>query len=123
MGDTVELMRKRVLDMAIRGELVEQRPEEGTALELLNAIEDKKKLVPVKRKVSSSSKNYDIPFKLPKSWEWTTLESLSSLITDGTHKTPTYVDEGVPFLSIKNISQGYLDLSDIKYITQRNMKN
>ncbi|MFW3480864.1 restriction endonuclease subunit S [Aerococcus urinaeequi] len=117
MGDTVELMRKRVLDMAIRGELVEQRPEEGTALELLNAIEDKKKLVPVKRKVSSSSKNYDIPFKLPKSWEWTTLESLSSLITDGTHKTPTYVDEGVPFLSIKNISQGYLDLSDIKYIT------
>ena len=28
MADTIELIRKRVLDMAIRGELVEQHPEE-----------------------------------------------------------------------------------------------
>lgn len=38
-------------------------------------------------------------------------------ITDGTHKTPNYVETGIPFLSVKNISKGFFDLSDIKYIS------
>ena len=41
-----------------------------------------------------------------------------SVISDGTHKTPTYVEKGIPFLSVQNISKGYFDLSKIKYITQ-----
>lgn len=34
---------------------------------------------------------------------------ISSLVTDGTHKTPSYVDSGVPFLSAKNIRNGFVD--------------
>jgi len=40
---------------------------------------------------------------LPQEWASTTLEQVSQKITDGTHKTPTYVDKGVRFISIKNI--------------------
>ena len=39
-------------------------------------------------------------------------------ITDGTHKTPNYQDDGITFISAKNIVEGKLDFSDIKHITQ-----
>src|SRR5687768_12538876 len=39
------------------------------------------------------------------------LDDLCTRITDGTHVTPTYVDEGIPFLSVKDISSGVMDFS------------
>ena len=39
-------------------------------------------------------------------------------ITDGTHKTPTYLDEGITFISAKNIVNGELDFTDIKHISE-----
>lgn len=40
---------------------------------------------------------------LPVNWVSTTLGEICYLITDGTHKTPNYVDAGIPFISIANI--------------------
>ncbi|WP_180999544.1 restriction endonuclease subunit S, partial [Campylobacter concisus] len=60
----------------------------------------------------------EIPFEIPKSWSWVRLGEISSLITDGTHKTPTYVSNGIPFLTIQNISKGFFDFSTIKYISK-----
>ena len=37
-------------------------------------------------------------------------------ITDGTHKTPTYVEEGVIFLSSKNVTSGEIDWDNVMYI-------
>lgn len=45
------------------------------------------------------------------------LENLCNKITDGTHSTPVYVDEGVPFLSVKDITTGTICFDDVKYIT------
>lgn len=53
----------------------------------------------------------------PKGWDIVTLKNVCDKITDGTHHRPTYIEKGVPFLSVKNITNGYLDLSDIKYIS------
>ena len=39
-------------------------------------------------------------------------------ITDGTHKTPTYSNEGFIFLSSKNVTSGKIDWKDIMYIPQ-----
>ena len=60
----------------------------------------------------------EVPFDIPDSWEWVRLGSLLSVISDGTHKTPHYVPDGVPFLSVQNISSGKFDFTKIKYITQ-----
>jgi len=60
----------------------------------------------------------DVPFEIPDSWEWCRLGSLMSVISDGTHKTPVYVDKGIPFLSVQNISKGYFDFTKLKYITE-----
>ncbi len=46
------------------------------------------------------------------------LGTICSKITDGTHKTPTYLDEGVTFISAKNIVDGELDFADIKHISE-----
>lgn len=37
-------------------------------------------------------------------------KGLAEIITDGTHFTPTYVEEGIPFLSALNIQKGYIDM-------------
>lgn len=46
------------------------------------------------------------------------LGEMCSKITDGTHKTPNYLDDGVVFISAKNIVRGELDFSDVKYISE-----
>ena len=47
------------------------------------------------------------------------LDELCLQITDGTHVTPDYQYRGVPFLSVKNVSQVThgLDFHDVRYIT------
>lgn len=47
------------------------------------------------------------------------LSEVCSKITDGTHKTPKYQEKGITFISAKNIIDGKLDFSDVKYITQQ----
>ena len=57
--------------------------------------------------------------KIPEHWEISKLKYYSKYITDGTHTTPEYLADGVPFLSIKDISTGKLDFSNTKYISQQ----
>ncbi len=45
------------------------------------------------------------------------LRDICMKITDGTHKTPTYLNDGIPFISAKNIKDGKIDFDDIKYIS------
>ena len=52
-----------------------------------------------------------------KGWVDAKLGSVCHKITDGTHITPTYTKEGVPFLSVKNLTQGFIDFSDTRFIS------
>ena len=47
------------------------------------------------------------------------LGQLCTRITDGTHQTPLYQDEGVVFISAKNVKDGQLDFADRKYISRQ----
>ena len=40
-------------------------------------------------------------------------------ITDGTHQTPTYSDDGYIFLSSKNVTSGVIDWENVKYIPEK----
>ena len=58
---------------------------------------------------------------MPEEWAWCRLPEICMIpITDGTHKTPTYSDKenGIPFLSSKDVTSGEIDWSNIKYITK-----
>lgn len=56
---------------------------------------------------------------LPQSWKMSTIEDACSLVTDGTHNSPTVQDQG-PFLYItsKNIRPFRLDLSTAGHVTR-----
>ena len=51
-------------------------------------------------------------------WSWSRLQSISSILTDGTHKTPQYSDAGYIFLSSKNVTSGKIDWDNIMYIPE-----
>ncbi len=111
----IKQVKSKILDLAIHGKLVPQDSNDEPAEELL------------KRIATSDNRPYkkldenEIPFELPESWIWQKLPNLCLIpITDGTHKTPTYSDKenGVPFLSSKDVTSGEIDWSKIKYITK-----
>ena len=60
----------------------------------------------------------EIPFELPAGWAWARLQSITSILTDGTHKTPQYSDAGYIFLSSKNVTSGKIDWDNIMYIPE-----
>ena len=116
-------LKNSILQLAVQGKLVEQRAEEGTARELLEQIKLEKDQLIKDKKIKKSKPlpeitEDEIPFEIPESWEWVRLIDLCSLISDGTHKTPAYVEYGVPFISVKDISSGVMDFSNVKYITR-----
>ena len=57
------------------------------------------------------------PVRNEKGWMKKELLELCSKITDGTHKTPKYVSDGIKFLSAKNIKSRYIDDNEIKFIS------
>jgi type I restriction enzyme, S subunit len=53
-------------------------------------------------------------------WEEKRLgEVVSTPVTDGPHLTPKFISQGIPFLSVNNIVNGRIDLSDLRYISER----
>ena len=69
-----EDMKKSILQYAIQGKLVEQRPEEGTAEELYQQIQDELKRLEkgklFKVKDDSPIEEEEIPFDIPFTWKW-----------------------------------------------------
>ena len=59
----------------------------------------------------------EIPFDLPDGWAWCRVSSIVQICLGLTH-TPEYVEHGVPFYSVKDISAGGLDTSDPKFISE-----
>lgn len=118
-----EDMKKSILQYAIMGKLVEQRPEEGTAEELYKRIVDdreekiKNKQIKRDKRANLDDIPKEMPFDIPDNWKWVTLGSILLKLTDGTHKTPKYTESGVKFVSVKDMSSGVLSLDNTKYIS------
>lgn len=53
-----------------------------------------------------------------KGWQVVKVGDITSLIIDGPHVTPMYVPKGVPFVTVRNIVNRRIDLSQVSYITE-----
>jgi type I restriction enzyme S subunit len=121
--DAVEKLRNLVLDFAVRGRLVPQIHSDENAGILLEKIRKAKDALVVSKTIRGFEepqpfKEEKMLFNLPSSWRWCRLESLCTKITDGTHYTPSYIFDGVPFLSVKDLTGGSIDFGRVKYISQ-----
>lgn len=75
---TPEQLKASILQYAIQGKLVEQRPEEGTGEELYQQIQaEKQRLIKEKKikkeKTLAEITEGEIPFDIPDSWKWVKL--------------------------------------------------
>ena len=118
-----ENMKKSILQQAIQGKLVEQRPEEGTAQELYAQIQAEKRRLIKEGKLKKEKPLPEIteeekPFEIPEGWMWVRLGEICKSISDGDHQPPPQVPEGVPFLVISNVSAGRIDFSSTRYVPQ-----
>lgn len=118
-------MQKSILQMAIQGKLVEQRPEEGTGEELYRQIQiEKQELIKAgtikKEKPLPKITEDEIPFDIPEGWVWAKLGSLFS-IERGSSPRPiqaylTTSEDGVNWIKIGDSEAG------AKYITSTSEK-
>ncbi len=122
-----EDMKKSILQMAMQGKLVEQRPEEGTADELYEKIvAEKAKLIKEgkikKEKPLPEITEDEIPFEIPSSWRWVRLGEITILQNgDRSSKYPVesdYVENGIPFFGAKDMGEKYLSYDNVRYISQ-----
>ena len=89
--DTKKL-RQKILDLAIRGKLVPQDPNDEPASILLERIKAEKERLIKEGKIKRSKKSAktsdtphyeNVPFEIPSSWEWTTINDISKSILYG----------------------------------------
>ena len=119
-------MQKSILQMAIQGKLVEQRPEEGTAEELYKQIQaEKKELIKAgkikKEKPLPEITEDEIPFDIPVDWIWIRLRDICVKIVDGDHNPPsgTKIRTEYLMLSAQNINNNTLvNLEKVRYLTK-----
>ena len=124
-----EDMKKSLLQYAIQGKLVEQRPEEGTAKELFARIQEEKQRLIAEKKIKKEKPLPEItedekPFDIPESWKWVRLRDIISVLGDGIHGTPQYDDTGKYFfINGNNLVKGEIVIkSDTKKVSYEEFK-
>lgn len=120
------LLKSKVLDLAMRGKLVKQDQNDEPASVLLEKIKAEKQELIKEKKIKKTKPLPPItddekPFAIPDSWEWVRLGDVLD-VRDGTHGTPKYVSDGVPLVTAKNLRNGKIDFSNIKYISESDAK-
>lgn len=129
-------LKKSILQYAIQGKLVPQNPNDEPASVLLKRIRAEKKAKLGKKYVDSyiykgddncyyehiagrvQDELVEVPFDMPDTWEWCRLKTILNLLTDGTHSTPKYTTNGIPFISVKDLSSGKISFNNTKFISQ-----
>ena len=121
-------LRQKILDLAIHGKLVPQDPNDEPASVLLERIKAEKERLIKEGKIKRSKKSAktsdtphyeNVPFEIPNSWVWTTIEEICSKIGSGsTPRGSNYSANGIPFFRSQNVYNDRLVYDDIKYISE-----
>ncbi|WP_374000291.1 restriction endonuclease subunit S [Bdellovibrio bacteriovorus] len=115
--------RESLLQKAFRGQLVPQDPNDEPASELLKRIRAERAQATDSKKKEKEDlppiSDDEIPFEIPKSWEWVSLKLILEKLTDGTHHSPPNHDKGdFKYISAKNIKDWGIDLTKITYVSK-----
>ena len=118
------LLKSKVLDLAMRGKLVEQDPNDEPASVLLEKIKAEKDQLIKEKKIKRSKplppiSDEEKPFEIPDSWEWVRLGKITALVTKGT--TPkggksAYVNKGINYYRAENVAFSGLSKESLNYI-------
>ena len=121
-----EDIKKSILQYAIQGKLVEQRPEEGTGEELYQQIQAEKQRLIKEGKIKKEKPlpeiaEDEIPFDIPGNWKWVRLGSVVSVY--GGKRIPvgrklTIEDTGYAYIRVSDMKDGYVSTENLQFVPQ-----
>lgn len=106
--ESMQDLRKVILQLAIEGKLVDQDPSDGPASELLEKIKAERDQLVAEKKIKKPKKlepitEDEMPFEIPESWEWVRLNE----VTDINPRNQLDDSLVVSFIPMKLMEDGY----------------
>ena len=123
--DTKKL-RQKIHDLAIRGKLVPQDPNDEPASVLLERIRAEKeqlikegKIKRTKKLAASDTSHYEnVPYVIPVGWVWCRLEDIAYVAAGSTPSKESFAENGVPYIKMYNLRNQKIDFEfHPQYIT------
>lgn len=112
-------MRAKILDLAIRGKLTDQRQEDGNARDLLKEIQAEKERLIKEKKIKKEKPLPEIteeekPFDIPENWEWVRWGTLSTSIKYG-YNTSAQKDGKIKMVRISDIQNNQVNWDSVPF--------
>ena len=103
-----QVLREKILDLAMRGKLVKQDPNDEPASVLLEKIKAEKAELVKEGKIKKSKALPEItddekPFDIPDSWEWVRLGEVFDVTSSKRVMKKEWQNEGIPFYRAREI--------------------
>ncbi|MGN8650235.1 restriction endonuclease subunit S [Eubacterium pyruvativorans] len=119
-SEDTEILKQKILDLAVRGKLVPQDPSDEPASVLLEKIVEEKKKLIKEGKIKKQKKlppitEDEIPFEIPESWEWVHFSDLFSL-SNGVASRGTVGGELHPVLRLADLTSGQINTESVRNI-------
>ena len=122
-ADQIKHLHQTILDLAVRGKLIEQNPDDEPASKLLKRMASAKVALKretgnprIKRTPDPQKKDYPVP--LPATWQVQSFENLF-LFIDYRGRTPPKTDVGIPLITAKNVRPGVLNREPREFIDEK----
>ena len=110
-----EDIKKSILQYAIQGKLVEQKPEEGTGAELYKQMQAEKQRLIKEKKIKKEKTlveitDDEIPFDIPETWIWIRVGDVGSWGSGATppRTNPAYYGGSIPWLKTGDLNDGFI---------------
>ena len=114
---SIDALKQTILDLAVRGKLVEQdeRVEAAASLvrELKTEFAGSRGASLRGRKSNPPAKKSSLDFKLPKNWEEAVFDDIGETFIGLTYSPKDVSETGTPVLRSSNVQNGRIDLSDL----------
>lgn len=124
--ENLNQLRLSILELAMLGRLTKQDYSNSSAGLISKLISEGEKLREEKgiRKVKKIylPENFIPPQTIPENWEWVSLDTICYQVTDGAHHTPVYTETGVPFISVKDLTNGSISFERTRFVSNKTHK-
>lgn len=106
----IKQLRQTILNLAVRGKLVPQDPNDEPASNVELRIKNRSR--------GQIQESIEPPFGLPVGWTWRPIDTLADQVTDGEHATPPRISETqIPLVTAKNVREGFMDYSQTDWVS------
>ena len=130
-----QALREKILDLAMRGKLVKQDPNDEPASVLLEKIKAEKAELVKEGKIKKSKALPEItddekPFDIPDSWKWVRLGEIGSIVSGGTPKRSEksyWENANIPWITPASMSATQNEIvyknNDLKFINKNGLEH